>query len=74
MTIFLLLGAINVSMSNMDLSNLPSWILVILIGLAISWFTGRGILTQYEGLGSLMVAVGLALGVFYFATDISNKI
>jgi hypothetical protein len=61
-------------MSTIDISDLPSWILVILMGLGLSWASSNGILTQYEGLGRLLVFGGVALGVFYFYKDISNKL
>lgn len=60
--------------SSVNLGDLPSWILLILIGLGLSWTSSNGILVQYSGLGRLMVLGGLALGVFYFAMDISNKL
>ncbi|WP_411966833.1 hypothetical protein [Haloferax sp. YSSS75] len=59
---------------NVSLGDLPSWILVILIGFGIEFASSNGILTEYGGLGELFIFGGIALGVFYFATDISNKI
>lgn len=59
--------------NGLNLGDLPSWILVILLGLGLSWASSNGILTGYNGLGDLLVFAGLGLGAFYFATDISNK-
>jgi hypothetical protein len=57
-----------------NLGDLPSWILVILIGFGIEVASSNGLLTGYGGLGEVFIFGGIALGVFYFATDISNKI
>jgi hypothetical protein len=57
-----------------NLGDLPSWILVILIGFGIEWASSNGFITGYGGLGELFIFGGIALGVFYFATDISNKV
>jgi hypothetical protein len=57
-----------------NLGDLPSWIMVLLIGLALSELTSNGILTQYSGLGPVMVFGAVALGLFYFANDVSNKL
>ncbi len=56
-----------------NIGDLPSWVLVLLIGLGVSWATSNGMLTEYSGLGNVMVVCGLALGAFYFWMDISNK-
>lgn len=62
-------------MSNtIDISGLPSWILVLLIGLGIVFLSSNGVLTGFGGIGRLMVFGGLMLGVVYFGIDLSNKL
>lgn len=61
-------------MAGINLGDLPSWILVLLIGLGLRWADTNGILQQTHDLGNLMILAGLLLGGFYFYTDISNKV
>lgn len=57
-----------------NLGDLPSWMLVTLMGFGLKFLSSNGVLTGYEGLSELLIVCGLGLGVFYFATDISNKV
>lgn len=61
-------------MPPVNVGDLPSWMLVFLMGLGLEYATNNGILTQYSNLGELMMFAGLALGAFYFYTDVSNKV
>jgi hypothetical protein len=61
-------------MTPINFGDLSSWILVFLIGLGLEYATNNGILTQYSNLGELLMFAGLALGTFYFYTDVSNKV
>lgn len=60
--------------SSLNLGDLPSWILVLLIGIGVKYANTEGILTGLDGLDNILIIVGLGLGAFYFATDISNKV
>ena len=58
-----------------NLGDLPSWLTVLLIGFGVVWAASNGMLdANYEGLGQLLIYAALALGAFYFLSDILNKI
>lgn len=59
---------------SISLGDLPSWILVVLIGIGLSWANSNAILTQFAGLGKILVYAGLALGAFHILNDVLNKI
>lgn len=61
-------------MSGVNLGDLPSWIMVVLIGIGLWWANSNGVLSGSYELGNLLVYCGLGLGAFYFLTDISNKL
>ncbi len=61
-------------MSGINLGDLPSWILVILMGFGLRFAGNNGILQGTQALGSLLVIAGLSLGAFYYYNDIGNKI
>jgi hypothetical protein len=56
------------------LGDLPSWILVLLIGFGVVYVASNGVLSQYRDIGELMIFGGLLLGASYFLIDLSNKL
>lgn len=61
--------------TSLKLGDLPSWIIVLLIGLGIVWATSNGVLgSEYESWGRIMMIVAGGLGAFYFLTDIGRKL
>lgn len=60
-------------MAGINLSDLPSWILVTLMGFGLRFADTNGLLENTHTLGNLLVIAGLGLGAFYFYTDIMNK-
>jgi hypothetical protein len=71
-------------MAGISLGDFPSWLTVVVIGIGVWWGYSNGMLdSSYkfgeslimtEGLGSILVVIGLGLGAFYFIKDISNKL
>jgi hypothetical protein len=60
---------------SINLGNLPSWILITLIGIGIKTGISQGIVpTGLAEIGNLMTFGGLVLGAIYFTLDLSNKI
>jgi hypothetical protein len=59
---------------SVNLGDLPSWILVILIGLGISVAISNGMLVGYGRIARLMILGGVILGAVYFVIDLSNKL
>jgi len=57
-----------------DPSDLPSWILIVLMGFGVAWANGNGVLTGFDGLGKILVFAGLFVGAFHILNDISNKL
>lgn len=61
--------------SSPDLGDLPSWIMLLLIGLGIVWATSNGVLGgEYESWGRIMMIAAGGLGAFYFLTDVARKV
>lgn len=69
---------------SVDIGGLPSWILVLGIGIGILWAISNGMLDAtyrigesalpMESLGGLLVIAAILLGAFYFLKDIGNKV
>ncbi len=61
--------------SSLNLGDLPSWIVVLIIGLGIVWATSNGVLgNEYESWGRIMMIGAGGLGAFYFMTDVGRKL
>lgn len=71
-------------MSTVDIGDLPSWIIAVLIGIAVLWGITNGELNavySFEGtmlplgnIATILVVGGVLLGGFHFLNDILNKL
>jgi len=60
--------------SSLNFGDLPSWIMVLLIGLGIVWATSNGALgSEYESWGRIMMIAAGGLGAFHHFTDVGQK-
>ena len=62
------------SMATFNPGDLPSWMLLVIIGIGLAYASTNGLITQFNGLGRNLVFAGLALGGIYFAIDLSRKL
>lgn len=71
-------------MAGIDLGGVASWIVAASLGLGILWAIGQGMLNAQYSLGDLSIPLdnigllifltAIALGGFYFVTDVMNKV
>lgn len=61
-------------MATLNPGDLPSWMLLVVIGIGLAYATANGLINQFSGLGRILVYAGLGLGGIYFILDLSRKV